>query len=118
MRNDSCESTRLKLRTTRPGCGTSPRCWTRHGTAARQLQPIYERGNLFGLAAFLRYPQFDPAPFPDLMAVLVREGIDRPDPVRPPFACELESEEQNSVAVLPFVALSSSPSPLRGEALG
>jgi TolB-like protein len=36
---------------------------------------------------FLDYPQFDPSYFPELEAMLEREGIDRPPPTPSPWAC-------------------------------
>jgi TolB-like protein/predicted Zn-dependent protease len=56
---------------------------------------------------FLTYPQFDPDPYPELMAVLEREGVRRPPPVDPPFQCPPPA--QPSVAVLPFVNMSADP---------
>ena len=53
------------------------------------MRPIHDSGQLFALSVFLNYPYFDPNPYPDLMKVLNREGIDRPDPVEIPFACQL-----------------------------
>lgn len=40
------------------------------------------------VASWLAYHTFDPAPFPVLMRVLEREGVDRPAAVRIPFACQ------------------------------
>ena len=53
------------------------------------LRPIYESGQLFPLSELLNYPYFDPYPYPRLMALLEREGINRPDPIEIPFACQL-----------------------------
>lgn len=53
------------------------------------MRPIHDSGQLFALSEFLNYPYFDPNPYPDLMKVLEREGIDRPDPIEIPFACAL-----------------------------
>ena len=39
------------------------------------------------LASWLYYHQFDPSPFPSLMAVLERENVDRPPPVEMPYTC-------------------------------
>jgi len=61
----------------------------------------------YPLSSFLVYPQFDPRPYPELMAVLEREGVQRPPPVEPPFKCPPPS--QPSVAVLPFVNMSADP---------
>lgn len=51
------------------------------------IKPIHDSGQIYALSAFLNYPYFDPYPYPKLMAVLEREGIDRPDPIEIPFAC-------------------------------
>ncbi len=51
------------------------------------LLPIHDSGQLFALSAILNYPYFDPYPYPKLMAVLQREGVNRPDPIEIPFAC-------------------------------
>jgi len=53
------------------------------------LKPIYESGQLFPLSELLNYPYFDPYPYPRLMELLEREGINRPDPIEIPFACQL-----------------------------
>ena len=78
-----------------------------HEEAARVLKP-YELENVPSmLGAFLTYPQFDPRPFPVLMSVLEREGIDWPPPREIPFACPPATQaEQASVAVLPFENIS------------
>jgi hypothetical protein len=41
----------------------------------------------FLMANWLSYRQFDPTPFPALMAVLARENVDRPPPRPLPYAC-------------------------------
>ncbi len=41
----------------------------------------------FVLANWLSYRQFDPTPFPTLMAILERENVDRPPPRPLPYAC-------------------------------
>ena len=51
------------------------------------LKPLETNGIPYQLASLLAYKQFDPRPFPSLMAMLEREGIDRPPPTRSPFAC-------------------------------
>jgi hypothetical protein len=43
---------------------------------------------LFTQASWLFYRQFDPAPFPELMALLEREKVDRQPAMPVPFACE------------------------------
>jgi tetratricopeptide (TPR) repeat protein len=53
------------------------------------IRPIHDSGQLFALSEFLNYPYFDPSPYPQLMAILEREGIERPYPIEIPFACQL-----------------------------
>ncbi|NNK32000.1 MAG: hypothetical protein HKP02_02675 [Xanthomonadales bacterium] len=69
------------------------------------LRPLEGTGVPYQLASFLVYRKFDARPYPALMAVLEREGIQRPPPTIPPFRCPPPT--QPSVAVLPFVAMSS-----------
>jgi len=71
------------------------------------LRPLEQSGVPFQLATFLGYTKFDPRPYPSLMAVLEREGVQRPPPVTPPFRCPPPA--QPSVAVLPFVNMSADP---------
>jgi TolB-like protein/tetratricopeptide (TPR) repeat protein len=54
---------------------------------AETLKPLETNGIPYQLASLLAYKQFDPRPFPGLMAILEREGIDRPPATRSPFAC-------------------------------
>lgn len=58
-----------------------------HDEEAEALRPLEEEGVPYSLADFLGYPKFDPRPFPSIMAVLEREGINRPESPVPPFAC-------------------------------
>jgi TolB-like protein len=51
------------------------------------LRPLEQSGVLFQLASLLTYPKFDARPFPELMAVLEREGVERAPPPVPPFKC-------------------------------
>jgi tetratricopeptide (TPR) repeat protein len=51
------------------------------------LRPLEQSGVPFQLAGFLIYHKFDPRPYPSLMAILEREGINRPPPAVPPFRC-------------------------------
>jgi TolB-like protein/Tfp pilus assembly protein PilF len=51
------------------------------------LRPLEQSGVPYQLASFLTYHKFDPRPFPGLMAVLEREGVQRPEPAVPPFRC-------------------------------
>jgi TolB-like protein len=71
------------------------------------LRPLEDSGVLYSLASFLGYHKFDPRPYPALMAVLEREGVERPPPAIPPFRCP--PPQQTSIAVLPFVNMSSDP---------
>jgi hypothetical protein len=41
----------------------------------------------YAIAAWLTYPSFDPRPFPELMAVLERENVQRRPPASLPYAC-------------------------------
>lgn len=67
--------------------------WLLHnmlGNTAREtevLRPLEQSGVPYQLAGFLSYNQFDPRPFPALMAILEREGVERPEPAVPPFRC-------------------------------
>jgi TolB-like protein len=58
--------------------------------AAAVLQPYADSGVPYQLADWLGYHKFDPTPFPAIMAVLEREGIDRPPAVDIPFKCPPE----------------------------
>jgi TolB-like protein/tetratricopeptide (TPR) repeat protein len=73
--------------------------------AIEALQPYAESGVPFMMASWLVYHKFDPAPFPELLATLDREGINRPPAVEIPFKCP--PPEQTSIAVLPFVNMST-----------
>jgi hypothetical protein len=55
------------------------------------LRPLEQNAPINVLANWLNYQQFDPAPFPRLMAVLKREGIRRPPPVPMPYTCPVAS---------------------------
>ena len=69
------------------------------------LRPLEQSGIPYQLASFLTYTKFDPRPFPELMAILQREGINRPPPDIPPFRCP--PPVVPSVAVLPFANMSA-----------
>jgi TolB-like protein len=58
-----------------------------HDGEVEVLRPLEEEGIPYRLADFLGYTNFDPRPFPSIMAILEREGINRPEPSVPPFAC-------------------------------
>ena len=77
----------------------------REREASEVLQPYTDSGVPYQIASLLDYEQFDPTPFPAVMAVLEREGINRPPPVEIPFKCP--PPEQVSIAVLPFVNMSA-----------
>ena len=62
--------------------------------AAQLLKPFDSEEAPFILGALLLYEQFDPRPFPALMSVLEREGLDWPPPRDIPFACPPKDEEQ------------------------
>jgi TolB-like protein len=73
--------------------------------AVEALRPYAESGVPYMLASYLHYDSFDPGPFPAVMAVLDREGIQRAPVVDIPFKCP--PPEQTSIAVLPFVNMST-----------
>ncbi len=53
----------------------------------------YDQANqLYALSSYLVYPYFDPRPFPNLMEVLERQGIDRPAPIDIPFRCNIPAD--------------------------
>jgi TolB-like protein len=62
--------------------------------ANEPLHALERAGNINALAGFLIYPNFDPRPFPSLMALIERESIDRPPPQPLPFACPLAESAQ------------------------
>jgi TolB-like protein len=64
-----------------------------HEEAAQVLKPYESEEVPIMLGGFLTYQQFDPRPFPALMAVLEREGLDWPPPREIPFACPPKDEE-------------------------
>ena len=55
--------------------------------ATEVLRPFEQSGVPYQLASILTYHMFDPRPFPELMAILEREGVERPEPAVPPFRC-------------------------------
>jgi tetratricopeptide (TPR) repeat protein len=62
----------------------------REQEAVDVLQPYADSGVPYQLADWLGYHKFDPTPFPAIIAVLKREGIDRPPTVEIPFKCPPE----------------------------
>jgi len=77
----------------------------REQEAIAALQPYADSGVPFMIASWLTYPNFDPTPFPSVMAMLDREGVKRPPTLDLPFKCP--PPEQPSIAVLPFVNMST-----------
>ena len=63
-----------------------------HEEAARVLKPLESEEAPIMLGYLLRYQQFDPRPFPVLMSILEREGLDWPLPREIPFACPPKNE--------------------------
>ena len=55
--------------------------------ATEAVRYLDEGDGLFALSGFLHYTHFDPRPFPNLMARLEAQGIQRPPPTDIPFAC-------------------------------
>jgi TolB-like protein len=47
-----------------------------------------EAGNMKGISDFLTYGTFDPRPFPNLMALLESQGIERGEPVKMSYQCK------------------------------
>jgi TolB-like protein len=81
---------------------------SRHEEAHEQLRPWASAEVPLPVAAYMIYPDFDPSYFPFVQEIIRREGIKRPPPREIPFACpEQDVIEQESVAVLPFKAMSS-----------
>ena len=76
--------------------------------AAAVLKPFESEEAPYALVAYLGYPDFDPAPFPVVRSIMQRENIQRSAPVEVPFACpDQDVVKQESVAVLPFISMSS-----------
>jgi TolB-like protein/Tfp pilus assembly protein PilF len=70
-----------------------------------ELRPFAQGGIPYQIADMLGYPQFDPGAYPSLMAILQRQGVNRPPVVEIPFKCP--PPEGTSIAVLPFVNMST-----------
>ena len=64
-----------------------------HEAAVQALKPYDSVGGPMLLGDFLSYSQFDPRPFPGLMSLLEREGLDWPPPRKIPFACPPKNTE-------------------------
>ena len=59
----------------------------RDDEATEAVRYLDEGDGLFALSGFLHYTHFDPRPFPNLLARLEAQGIERPPPTDIPFAC-------------------------------
>jgi TolB-like protein len=55
--------------------------------AEEALHPFNVEGMPKLIGGWLTYSKFDPTPFPELMAILERENVDRPPPVQMPYTC-------------------------------
>ncbi len=55
--------------------------------AVAALAPLDDPEDLRGLADFLTYGTFDPRPYPNLMAMLELQGIERGEALVPPYQC-------------------------------
>ncbi|NGX15822.1 tetratricopeptide repeat protein [Wenzhouxiangella sp. XN24] len=60
----------------------------RDAEARELLRPLDTPERLYALSTVLSYPFFDPGDYPLLADTLARQGIQRPPPMRIPFACE------------------------------
>ena len=77
----------------------------RESEADAELRTLVDSGVLYQMTGFISYPQFRMQSFPELAAVLEREGAVIQPPKDIPFKCPPPS--QTSVAVLPFVNMSA-----------
>ena len=59
----------------------------RYDEAIEAVRFLDEDDGLYALSGFLNYTHFDPRPFPDLLARLEAQGIERPPAAEIPFAC-------------------------------
>jgi TolB-like protein len=55
--------------------------------AVETLMEFDAKDDMMTMTAFLGYGTFDPGPYPNLMAVLESQGIDRGEPVELPYQC-------------------------------
>ncbi len=55
--------------------------------ATESLRPLDNPADLAALAGYLGYGSFDPRPYPNLVALLEREGIERGEPIAVPYRC-------------------------------
>ena len=58
-----------------------------HDKSVDVIRAMTATEDLYVAANWLLYPHFDPAPFPDLVAVLEREGAERGAPAALPYFC-------------------------------
>ena len=111
-RREDAEALLASLQTDRTGPNDSTR-WLllkmlgRDAEASRVWEPYAHAGALFSLSTLLTYTIFDPTPFPALVDALERQGVRRPPPVVLPYKCP--PPEGASIAVLPFVNMSTDP---------
>jgi TolB-like protein/Tfp pilus assembly protein PilF len=77
----------------------------RDAEAAEVWQPYESEGRIHELFGLMSYSIFDPTLYPSLMAILEREGIEKPPVPEIPFKCP--PAEGTSIAVLPFVNMSA-----------
>ena len=92
-RVENAEAIYANLDATGPG-GLADNEWLflktlgREEEANESVRYLDEGDGLFALSGFLHYTHFDPRPFPNLMARLEAQGIQRPPPTEIPFACK------------------------------
>jgi len=55
--------------------------------AVAALMPYDEAGDMITMTSFLSYGSFDPRPFPNLMAILAGQGIERAEVQNMPYQC-------------------------------
>jgi len=55
--------------------------------ALEDLQRFASRTSVLEMFSWMGYRSFDPRPFPKLMAVLKREGVEVPEPLQLPYRC-------------------------------
>ena len=56
--------------------------------AAATLMELDAAGNIMGISDFLSYGTFDATPFPNLVALLESQGIERGEPVKMSYQCK------------------------------
>jgi hypothetical protein len=55
--------------------------------AVEKLMELDSNQDMASMTSFLTYGSFDPRPYPNLMAVLESQGIDRAETVELPYQC-------------------------------